>query len=155
MLSQTSEYALRAMIHLAQHEDEWPIPVKIIAAKTGIPPKYLSKILGDLARAGVLSATRGKLGGFRMVQSPQRTMLLEVMAPFERFEHRRCPFRNKECDESDPCLAHDRWKHVVEAYQGFLGRNSVSAVSIKKSRVPSRRTKRRTKPSKKLPSKSR
>ena len=38
MLSLTSEYALRAMIHLAQHVDDWPIPGKDIAEHAGIPP---------------------------------------------------------------------------------------------------------------------
>ncbi len=51
MLSRTSEYALRALIHLAEHQTEWPIAGSRIAAAAGVPSKYLSKILGDLVRA--------------------------------------------------------------------------------------------------------
>lgn len=131
MLSLTSEYALRAMIHLAQHVEEWPIPGKLIAEQAEIPPKYLSKVLGDLVRARVLASSRGIGGGFRMVRPPKKVSLMDVLRPFEQFEHRRCPFGNKECGEDEPCLAHDRWKRVLEAKQGFLRKTSVYDVAVR------------------------
>jgi len=138
MFSLTGEYALRAMIYLAQHEAQWPIPGKRIAAQSGIPAKYLSKILGDLVRAGVLRGTRGLGGGFRMVQGPRTTTLFDVLKPFETFTQQRCPFGNKECSDSDPCLAHDQWKKVLEAQLRFLQRTSVSDAAIKKRSAPRR-----------------
>ncbi len=51
MLSRTGEYALRALIHLAQRVDDWPLTGKLIAEEAGIASKYLSKVLGDLVRA--------------------------------------------------------------------------------------------------------
>jgi len=145
MFSMTSEYALRAMIHLARHESDWPLPGRVIAEQCGIPAKYLSKILGDLVRAGVLTATRGLGGGFRMVSDPRRTTLFEILQPFETFTQRRCPFGNKECSDADPCMAHDQWKTVLEAQLRFLQQTSVSDVAVKKrgvERSPSRAVRR-------------
>ena len=51
MLTRTSEYAVLAMIYLAQHTDDWPIAGRKIAEATGIPRKYLAAVLGDLVRS--------------------------------------------------------------------------------------------------------
>lgn len=130
MLSLTSEYALRAMIHLARHEEQWPIPGREIARQADVPAKYLSKVLGDLVRAGVLEGTRGLGGGFRLARTAKRTFLFDVLAPFESFDHRRCPFGNQQCGDDHPCLAHDRWKKVVETQQRFLQTTSVHAIAV-------------------------
>ena len=130
MLSLTSEYALRAMIHLAQRAEEWPITGKQIAKESGIPAKYLSKVLGDLVRAGVLESARGIGGGFRMVRPPRKVALYDILAPFEPLQHRRCPFGNQLCGDDNPCLAHDRWKKVVETEKGFLKRTSIFDVAV-------------------------
>ncbi len=131
MLSKTSEYALRAVIYLAQFEDDCPIPGRVIASETGVPAKYLSKILGDLVRAEVLVSSPGKTGGFQFMTSSAETRLLKVLAPFEQFELRRCPFGNKACSDIDPCLAHNQWKNVVEAELRFMSDTTVLDIAVK------------------------
>jgi len=133
MLSRTSEYALRAAIHLAQHEEDWPVSGARIAKSTGIPPKYLSKILGDLARVGILSSSPGKSGGFCLGRPANQLPLSQVLAPFEPFEHRRCPFGNQDCNEAHPCLAHDQWKKVIETEQRFLLKTTVHDIALRLS----------------------
>jgi len=135
MLTRTAEYALRAVIHLAQHEDEWPIPGNQIAECADIPAKYLSKVLGDLVRVGVLTSLRGKRGGFAMVRSSKQTHLIDVLGPFEQFEIRRCPFGNSECSDEKPCLAHDQWKKVVATEQEFFRKTSIYDVSIQRRKT--------------------
>lgn len=130
MLTLSSQYALRAMIYMAQHVDQWPIPGRIIAKEAQIPPKYLSKILGDLVRAGVLNSNRGKSGGFSMRKQPDKTTLMSVLTPFEQFQQRNCPFGNKRCGDANPCLAHDQWKQVVEAEKAFFTNTTVHDVSV-------------------------
>lgn len=132
MLSKTGEYALRAMIHLAQHADEWPISGARIAAHTRVPAKYLSKILGDLVRAGVLEASRGLGGGFRMARSPSHVHLYEVLAPFEDLltNTRACPFANQRCSDRNPCLGHAGWKQVRDTFERFLKETSLIEVAV-------------------------
>ena len=144
MLSRTSEYALSALILLTQREKDWPIPGRDIAHETGVPQKYLSKILGDLVRVGVLEANRGKSGGFRLARSARKIRLHEALLPFERFEERRCPFGNKECSNDEPCLAHNEWKHVIETFQRFLQSTSVADVAIKEGDKKARKPRRQS-----------
>lgn len=128
-MTRSSEYAVRALIFLVQHEDRWPIPGREIADGVNIPGKYLQKILGDLSRAGVLESSPGRAGGFRLRRPADRIRLMDVLAPFERFEGGRCPFRHAVCSDRSPCRAHDEWKRVVEAEQRFLREMTISDVA--------------------------
>ena len=134
MLSLTSKYALRAMICLTQLEDECPVSGKRIAERANVPSRYLSKILGDLVRCGVLTSTRGKNGGFRLARPPQKIALHDVLAPFETalVARRSCPFGNLACSDENPCLGHDGWKKVLLAYVSFLSRTSILDVAVSK-----------------------
>jgi len=131
MISLTGEYALRAMIFLARRRDEWPIPGPRIAREAGIPPKYLSAILADLVRAGFLEGLRGKSGGFRMTRPAKRVSLTEVIRLFEPVssQRRACPFGNTICSDADPCGAHERWKGVKAALDGFLEETTLEDVA--------------------------
>lgn len=138
MLSLTGEYALRAIVYLTQNADRCPITGREVAEEAGIPPKYLSKILGDLVRHGVLDSSRGKSGGFRLRRSARETTLYDVLRPFEQFDAMRCPFGNDRCNEQDPCLAHTEWKRVVETERRFLLDTSVYDVAVKAPKTRNR-----------------
>ena len=125
----TGEYAVRAMIHLARHRDEFPIPGWQIAEQANIPAKYLSKILGDLVRSGLLDSSPGKTGGFRMRRSAAETSLYDVLDPFEPFERKRCPFGNVKCCEENPCAAHEGWSLVVKAEEAFFRNTTIEDIA--------------------------
>ena len=64
MISQTAEYALRAIVYLAGQE--LPQTTQQIAATTRVPAGYLSKVLQALARGGLVHSQRGLHGGFTL-----------------------------------------------------------------------------------------
>lgn len=121
MLSQTCEYALRAVTYVAQHDQDGLVLAREIASQTNVPLKYLQKILRDLVRRGVLSSARGIGGGFRLRKPARELRLLDVVAPFSNsLERSTCPFGYPQCHKEDPCPIHERWIRVVEAYRTFL-----------------------------------
>jgi Rrf2 family transcriptional regulator, nitric oxide-sensitive transcriptional repressor len=91
MISQTTEYALRAVVYLAQHaEESWT--TKQIAAATRVPAGYLSKVLQGLSRAGLINSQRGRHGGFQLTGDPQVVTVLEVINAVEPIRRiARCP----------------------------------------------------------------
>lgn len=91
MISQTTEYALRAVVYLGQHADEsWT--TKQIAAATRVPAGYLSKVLQGLSRAGLISSQRGRHGGFQLAGDPEKMTVLEVVNAVEPIRRiTRCP----------------------------------------------------------------
>lgn len=64
MLSQKTRYTIRALQHLADHVGEGPVPLAVIAERQNIPPKFLTVILSEMARAGIVASQRGRDGGY-------------------------------------------------------------------------------------------
>lgn len=78
MFSQTVEYALRAVVHLAKEAPSGQTTDQIAAA-TRVPRAYLSKVLQGLVRAGVVHSQRGLGGGVTLLKTPQELTILEVV----------------------------------------------------------------------------
>ncbi|MEO6809766.1 MAG: Rrf2 family transcriptional regulator, partial [Isosphaeraceae bacterium] len=68
MISQTAEYALRAIVFLGGHVGR-PATTRQIAATTKVPVGYLSKVLQSLGKAGLVDAQRGLHGGYVLARS--------------------------------------------------------------------------------------
>jgi len=78
MFSQTTEYALRIIVHLASLGGK-PATTRQIAHATGVPEGYLSKVLQGLGRAGMISSQRGLHGGSVLKRSPEQITILDVI----------------------------------------------------------------------------
>ena len=70
MLSQRTRYTIRALQHLADHFGEGPIQLTAIATAQKIPAKFLTVILSEMSRAGLVSTMRGKDGGYWLALAP-------------------------------------------------------------------------------------
>ena len=70
MISQTSEYALRAVVCLAQNPDKPHTTVKI-AKWTKVPEHYLSKVMLALAKHEVVYSKKGLHGGYMLAHEPE------------------------------------------------------------------------------------
>jgi Rrf2 family iron-sulfur cluster assembly transcriptional regulator len=135
LLSQTSQYAVRAAIYLAEHADE-PSQVGTIAEALGIPRNYLSKILHQLARAGVLASERGRGGGFRLAVAPETLTLARIVEPVQPgFTDRRCLLGRPECNDTDPCPVHDRWRTLAGRIAGFVDETTLADL-VRQERKP-------------------
>ena len=91
MISQTVEYALRAVVFLA---DQSPAAktTQQIATATKVPPAYLSKVLQELRKAGLVHSQRGIGGGISLVPSPEELTILEVVNAVEPLQRiHKCP----------------------------------------------------------------
>lgn len=144
MFSLTTEYAMKAVVYLTQNGDDGPVPSHRIAEDLAIPSKYLSTILRDLVRAGILVASPGKTGGFRISKEPGRLRLIDVVSPFEIpiLGRRGCPFGNAECNNDDPCAGHDRWMRVKQEIERFLNETTVRDISVRPRRSNKKRRRR-------------
>ncbi len=92
MLTLTSEYALRAVVHLAQ-VGGGPVTAPFIAERTKVPAGYLQKILRTLSRAGILDSQRGVGGGFLLARKPSEITVLDVLSASDDSipRIRKCP----------------------------------------------------------------
>lgn len=109
VLSQKTRYAIRAMQHLADHYGQGPIQLAQIAEAQNIPAKFLTTILSELTRFGIVDSQRGKDGGYWLAVAPVditygdliRIMRgsLALVPCASRFAHEKC----KNCLEEGDC----------------------------------------------------
>jgi len=121
VLSTTAEYAVRALISLA-HEPDRATLGRDLAAASGVPANYLSKILLDLKKAGFVQAVRGTGGGYRLSRPAGEVHLMEVVEFVDGAAARPGCFLagSGACSDEDPCMAHESWAVVRDQYVAFL-----------------------------------
>src|SRR4051812_27216923 len=82
-LSQGVEWGLHCVVLLAQDPDGAPVSRRTLAQQFGLPETYLAKHLQALVRAGILQATSGPKGGFRLASPPEEITALDVLEAVE------------------------------------------------------------------------
>lgn len=129
-LSASATHALRAVAWLAANERAEAMLGRDLAGKVGVPAPYLAKVLATLARTGVLTASRGVRGGYRLARPARQIRLMEVVEPFEGKRARPgCLLRPDEyCSEDAACSAHGAWSAVKATYLGFLETTTVADI---------------------------
>ena len=132
MLSTTSEYALRALAHLAHQPGGTALLGRDLAQAVEIPANYLSKVLLTLRNAGLVDTTRGSGGGYRLRKPPEEIYLIDVVELFEEISctEAGCFLRHtRPCSGSNPCTAHSAWSDLQAAYLGFLNSTTLSTIA--------------------------
>jgi Rrf2 family protein len=107
MISQTIEYALRALVTIAQHEGE-PCTAQKIAEISKVPAPYLSKMMQVLVRAELVTSKRGLHGGFELAKAASDLTILEIVNAVDPIKRiRRCPLEI-DAHEGTLCPLHRR-----------------------------------------------
>jgi Rrf2 family protein len=135
ILSQTTEYALRAMLFIAAKH---PMPVRAseLAAALGLPRNYLGKTLGRLVQARVLSSARGTTGGFRLGRDAAAITLHDVLQPFSPNEPRRCLLGIGACGHNPHCAVHHHWLPAATVIDRFFTSTTIADLVAAPDRLP-------------------
>ena len=128
MFSQTTEYALRAIVWLAQQEFADAIGNKKIAEGTLVPETYLAKILQQLNKAGLVNSRRGVGGGFALAYEPEEITVLDVINavdPLDRFD--ACPL-NLKSHAKRRCRMHASLDDAMESVEAVFSQTSIAEI---------------------------
>ena len=120
-ISARGEYAIKAVLDLALHHDRGLIPIQEVAARQGIPQRYLEQVLLALRRAGVLASKRGSSGGYHLTKPPEE---ITVGAVLRAVEGRAAPFEVTGHGRGHTG-AHDLvelWEEIAEAVSKVVDR---------------------------------
>ena len=79
MLSQRTRYTIRALLHLADRFGEGPVQLSEIAAAQSIPPKFLTVMLSQMIREGLVASRRGREGGYWLARRPEEVSYGELV----------------------------------------------------------------------------
>jgi len=125
MISQTAEYALRAVVVLGSSGGT-PLVTRQIADQTKVPSGYLSKVLQALGRAGVVQAQRGLYGGFVLARALDKLTILDVINavdPLQRIDH--CPL-GLASHRSRLCALHRRLDEGIAQVEELFGSTTIA-----------------------------
>lgn len=121
MISCRGRYATRAMIELALHHGEAPVPLSLIADQQGISRKYLQQLMGILRRSGYLRVVKGNRGGFLLAVSPSEISLGDILYAVEGdMNVVECVASPDVCERSDLCGAQLAWRGLSETIKKYL-----------------------------------
>jgi Rrf2 family protein len=127
MFSQTVEYALRAVVHLAYEAPEARTTAQIAEA-TRVPQDYLAKILQGLAKKGVVQTRRGVGGGVSLAKAPEELTILDVVNAVEPIERiRSCPLGLK-AHGVRLCPLHKRVDNALALVEEAFGKTTLAEV---------------------------
>ena len=79
MLTKKTDYAIRSMWEIAQHDTDTLTTANVIAERQHMPPKYLPQIVSELSRAALVVTARGFGGGLRLNRPANKITLLEII----------------------------------------------------------------------------
>ena len=131
-ISTRTEYGIRVLVTLARSDgDDRCLSLAEIAKREKLPHAYLEQLAGDLRRAGLVTATRGQSGGYRLARPAAQIAMTDAIRALEGpilempcagvgdLEH---------CDRPQPCSVHEVFQRVYESLSLSLGATSLAEV---------------------------
>lgn len=82
-VSKKARYGLRALVDLAVHIQECPVPLVEIAKRQEMSLNYLEQVLGALRKAGIVKSMKGPKGGYSLDKEPKEITVEEILAAVE------------------------------------------------------------------------
>lgn len=133
MFSQTVEYALRCVVHLAAHAPQ-PQTTAQIADATKVPAAYLAKVVQGLRRAELLETQRGAGGGITLARSPEELSLLDVVNAVEPLQRiTTCPLQLKSHGKR-LCPLHKKMDRALESMEQAFRSTTLAQILAEPSR---------------------
>ncbi|MGN6215088.1 RrF2 family transcriptional regulator [Parafilimonas sp.] len=129
MFSKTCEYAIRAMIFIAQKtRQDSRVGIKEIAKGINSPEHFIAKILQDLTRKGLLQSAKGPSGGFYLDKASMKQSLADVVKAVDGDKiFYGCGLGLKQCSETKPCPIHFEFKKVRQGLFDMLQNTRIDA----------------------------
>ncbi|MFJ1352659.1 RrF2 family transcriptional regulator [Capnocytophaga canimorsus] len=127
MLSNSSKYAINAVIFLAVNASETKkIGVKDIGEALKIPSPFLAKILQILSRKKAISSTKGPGGGFWLNDEEKRAPLISIVYHIDGIDKfTNCALGLKLCSEQQPCPIHHAVQPFKHEFMKLLTENTI------------------------------
>ena len=128
MFSKSCEYAIKAMIFVAQKsKDEVRVGVKEITKGIDAPEHFIAKILQDLVKKKLLNSVKGPNGGFYMDKLNLKSSIADIVRAIDGDGFNKdCVIGLKACSEKNPCPVHFEYKEIKKNLITMLEGNTIA-----------------------------
>jgi Rrf2 family transcriptional regulator, iron-sulfur cluster assembly transcription factor len=134
-LGRRADYAIRSTLDLARHPGRLR-KARETAAEADVPERYLPQIMAALIRAGIVTSTAGREGGYQMARASADVSLLDVVEAVDGpIRSTECVLRGGACRWDGTCAVHDTWSAAQEAFREQFARSSFADLIANSEKV--------------------
>ncbi len=146
-LTRAADYAVRVMVHLAAAEAEPRVSLPALAKATGAPESFLSKVMQELTRGGLVVSQRGHAGGFAMAPRGRQASVRQVIEAIDGpIQLNVCLGTERTCARQHWCPAHPVWIRAQQAMLSVLDRALIADLAVDACSIPELRVTKDTNP---------
>ena len=129
MITRETDYAIRALLRLAQQGDGQVVSTTVLAEDMEIPYRFLRRIVLKLGARDLVQSTRGKQGGLRLARPADAVTLLDIVEAMdpESITLNICLGEENACPRSERCVVHHE---LAEIQQELRTRLAVVTLAI-------------------------
>ena len=131
-LTSRGRYAVTAMLDLAFHSKNGPVPLAAISERQDISLSYLEQLFAQLRRTQLVASVRGPGGGYTLNKAPQMLSVGEIIeAVHENIDATKCHGKS-DCRGGEKCLTHSLWQNLSDRISDFLNQISLQELMEKR-----------------------
>lgn len=135
-LHNTTQYAIRILSYLTQQETNCLLSAKGIAEKLEIPYKFLTKIMGELTKAGFIKSIRGREGGYELDKPASEIKISYILNIFNDSLHEeQCILGIGFCNSKNKCALHDQWTQPKTLIERMFNDTTLDKIAAKGSKL--------------------
>ncbi len=131
LYSKSAEYAIQAMIYLAENEAQGRAMVSSIAEEYNIPKHFLAKLVQTLTKNHLIKSYRGRNGGIELARASADITMLQIVSAIEGApqENEICVIGLDECSDMVACPLHNEWQHIRSLISDTLSHQTLAKLA--------------------------
>ena len=129
-LSNSSQYAIRILSYMALKQDTTLLNEKYLADVLQIPYKYLTKIMTEVVKSGLVVSIRGREGGYKFIKPTSEIIISEILDIFnDSIASKNCVLGIGFCNGICKCALHDQWMEPKILMQKMFEESSLEDIA--------------------------
>jgi Rrf2 family protein len=135
-LSNSSQYAIRILAYMANKDDSKLMNATELAEALHIPYKFLTKIMTELVRVGLVVSIRGRDGGYKFEKKTSDIMISDILDIFnDSIKDEQCVLGIGFCNGMCKCALHDQWMEPKHLLQKMFRESSLENIAGKGCKI--------------------
>jgi len=135
-LSKSSQYAIRILAYMANQQNSEVLSATELSEKLEIPYKYLTKLMTDIVKAGLVISVRGRDGGYSFAKPPSEILIENILEIFhDSIQDQQCVLGIGFCNTKCKCALHDQWMEPKLLMQKMFRESTLEAIAGEGSKI--------------------
>ena len=129
-LSNSSQYAIRILAYMADQKDSKLMNATELSEALQVPYKFLTKIMTELVKVGIVVSIRGREGGYQFEKKTSEIMVSDILDIFnDSIKDEQCVLGIGFCNGMCKCALHDQWMEPKRLLQKMFRKSSLEDIA--------------------------